>query len=267
VIEMADSEIHVSETGEGAPVLLVHSSGLSGDQWRRTTAELVSDGKRVFVPDLLGCGRSPAWPAGTPLSFSDDLAVLDPLLAQIHETHGPVHLVGHSYGGLLALRLAVSHPARIRTLCVYDPVAFGVLGSDDADARADLDGVSFGWGSTVPEQEAWLRGFVDYWGGPGAWQKLSARVRAEMLRVGWVAHEEARSLLDDATPKSAYRTITAPILLVGGERSPIAARRVLQRLAEVLPNARLATLADAGHMGPISHVQPFNALLRAHLAA
>ena len=259
------SAIYVAEVGEGVPVLLLHSSGLSGDQWRRTTEALVSDGKRVVVPDLLGSGRSPAWPEGKPLGFLDDLAEIDELLTRLDQ---PVHLVGHSYGGLVALRVAALDPPRIRSLTVYDPVAFGVLSPiEDADAWADLSGVWFGWGTSAVEHEAWLQTFVDFWGGVGAWQRLSARSRADMLRVGWVAHEEARSLMADRTPAEAYRVITAPTLLVGGERSPRAAQRVIERLRGVLPSARLEVIAGAGHMGPLSHAALFNDRLRAQLVA
>ncbi len=260
-------DIHVAERGQGDPVVLLHSSGMSGDQWRRTADALLSDGKRVLVPDLLGSGRSPVWPAGQPLDFLDDVAVIDQLLHQLVPRVGPVHLVGHSYGGLIALRVAVLAPERMRSVVVYDPVAFGVLSATtDADALAELSAVGFGWGASTVEHEAWLASFVDYWGGAGAWLRLSPKMRAEMLRVGWVAHEEARSLMADHTPAEAYAVISAPTLLVGGELSPLAARRVISRLAQTLPAAHVEVIAGAGHMGPLSHLDAFHQQLRGHLA-
>jgi pimeloyl-ACP methyl ester carboxylesterase len=61
-----------------------------------------------------------------------------------------------------------------------------------------------------------------------------------------------RSLTHDATRASAYRAIAAPTRLATGEHSPIAARRVVDRLAEVL-RATTTTIAGAGHMGPMTH--------------
>src|SRR4051794_29526844 len=97
------SEIHVEDTGHdaGEVVLLLHSSGMSGDQWRRTAEHLARGGARTVVPDLLGSGRSTPWPDGKPFGFLDDVDLVDQILKQLGR---PVHLVGHSYGGFIALR-------------------------------------------------------------------------------------------------------------------------------------------------------------------
>ena len=113
----------------------------------------------------------------------------------------------------------------------------------------------------------WFEAFVDYWSGPGSWRALSAAAQASFLRVGRKVYLEARSLLADRTPPTAYACITAPTLLLGGERSPVAAQRVIALLDGALPRARLNVLAGAGHMGPISHAPEVNALIAEHIAA
>jgi pimeloyl-ACP methyl ester carboxylesterase len=262
-----DFPIHVADAGKGDTVVLLHSSGMSGDQWRRTAEHLVNGGARAIVPDLLGSGRSAPWPAGKPFSFQDDVAIVQSLLQRLD---GPVHLVGHSYGGLIALRAAALDPARVRSIALYDPVAFGVLDADvaaDAEGVADLARVRFGWGETDAEHEAFLRGFVDYWGGEGAWPKLRDTARAEFTRVGWIVHEGARTLSAETTRADAYRSLRFPALLVTGEHSPPAAQRVVARLGEALPGGRVERIAGAGHMGPLTHGKQLNELLSAHLAA
>jgi pimeloyl-ACP methyl ester carboxylesterase len=89
--------------------------------------------------------------------------------------------------------------------------------------------------------------------GAGGWAALREEARAEFRRVAWVVYEGARTLVADETPASAYRALAAPLLLVGGEESPLAARRVVQRLQEAVPGARAETLAGMGHMGPLTH--------------
>jgi pimeloyl-ACP methyl ester carboxylesterase len=261
---MSIFEVHVDDSGRGEIVVLLHSSGLSGGQWRRTAEHLVEAGARALAPDLLGCGRNAPWPEGEPFDYLEDVALVARLLPKLDE---PVHLVGHSYGGLVALRVAAAAPARLRSLTLYDPVAFGVLEPErDADARVELTRAWPTWGVNEAEQEAWLTTFIDYWGGQGAFARLSAAARAELRRVGWVVAEGVRTLTGDATRAGAYGGITAPTLLVTGERSPLAAQRVVARLAEALPNARLERVEGAGHMGPLSHLARFNELLTAHLA-
>jgi pimeloyl-ACP methyl ester carboxylesterase len=257
-------DVHVEDAGEGPPLVLLHSSGMSGDQWRRTTSALLQGGARTIVPDLLGSGRSAPWPEGEPFRFEMDVEVVDRLLRQIGR---PVHLVGHSYGGHIALRAAVLDPSRVLSLALYDPVSFGVLDLEgDRDAFAEMSKVETSWGVTPADHVAWLRGFVEYWGGPEAWSRLREPARAEMMRVGWIVHAGARSLVADRTGAEAYRSIAAKTLLVTGERSPIAAGRIVSRLGEAIPGARVERFAGAGHMGPLTHVEAYNRLLAAHLA-
>src|SRR5690349_14932154 len=94
-----DLAIHVDDAGDGDVVMLLHSSGMSGDQWRRTADALRRGGARTVVPDLLGSGRSTPWPEGRTFWFVDDVEAVGALL---HRIGRPVHLVGHSYGGLIA---------------------------------------------------------------------------------------------------------------------------------------------------------------------
>jgi pimeloyl-ACP methyl ester carboxylesterase len=176
--------------------------------------------------------------------------------------------VGHSYGGHIALRAATRSPAHVRSLTLYDPVSFGVLDPDaDRDAFAEMSGLEIPWGVSEADHASWLRAFVEYWGGPEAWSRLREPARAEMMRVGWVAQAGARSLIADRTGVDAYRSIAVKTLLVTGERSPIAAHKIVDRLGAAIWGARVERFAGAGHMGPLTHVEQWNQVLAAHLAA
>jgi len=260
-----DTELHLRESGAGHAVILLHSSGMSGEQWRRTATSLVERGYRAVVPDLLGSGLSPAWPDGKPLTFHDDVAAIRRLLARLGT---PVHLVGHSYGGMVALCTALLEPAHVRSLALYDPVALGVLEPErDGDALADVSRVTFRFGETHEEREAWLRQFIDYWSGSGAWAHLRAEARAEFVRTAWVTYAGARSLVADETRVAAYRALAVPTLLVTGETSPLAEQRVVALLGDAIANARVETIAGAGHMGPLTHARAFHDLLIAQLSS
>ena len=260
-----DHWIHVHESGAGDPVVLVHSGGFTSRQWRRL-GETLAATHRVLAPDLLGYGGSSPWPVGQPFHYRSDLAALVALLDAIGT---PAHVVGHSYGGFLALQAALARPAAVRSLAVYEPVAFGILDEvADADARAPLPAVTdrYVFGADGAD-DAWLEKFVDWWNGAGAWNAMGNDARASFRATGWKVYQEVMSLVPDRTDRATYATIAAPTLLLGGSRSPPTERRVLERLAETLPDAHLEIFADLGHMGPITHAPLVNAAIAAHVRA
>jgi pimeloyl-ACP methyl ester carboxylesterase len=159
---------------------------------------------------------------------------------------------------LLALKLALARPAAVRSLALYEPVAFGVL---DAAERGDLARVDM----TYEPQEKWLAKFVEFWNGPGAWAALPEETRASFRAVGWKVYQEVASLTRDATDLATYGTIGAPALFLGGAKTPLPERRVIEKLAGALPRATLQILPDMGHMGPITHAAIVNAAIVAHV--
>ena len=246
-----------------ATALLIHSGGFSSRQWRKLS-EMLSTDFRVVAPDLLGYGQSGAWPDRKPFHFREDVQYLESLIGT-----DPVHVVGHSYGGFLALKLALARPKLVQSIAVYDPVAFAVLDPvKDADALRPLQGMRREWQPDANgSDDAWLRDFVEWWNGEGAWARLPEETRAAFRAVGWIVFEEVMSLTTDETDRAAWASIDAPALIMGGANSPLTERRVVQRLGEVLPLATIQWFADVGHMGPISHATRVNDAIAAHLRA
>ena len=113
---------HIRSVGQGPTVVLLHSSGCSGRQWDGLMTALQSR-YRLHAVDLHGHGSTPAWAGGQRMRLEDDMALVQPLLTSAT----PVHLVGHSYGGALALRLAALMPERIASVAVYEPGLFRLL--------------------------------------------------------------------------------------------------------------------------------------------
>ncbi|HEX4453108.1 MAG TPA: alpha/beta fold hydrolase [Kofleriaceae bacterium] len=230
-------------------VLLLHSGGFTSRQWRKL-GEALAPTHRVVAPDLTGYGARPRWPAGTPFHFQTDIELAAELMTE------PMHIVGHSYGGLIGLQLALAHPDRVRSLSLYEPVAFGILDEPvPAFAPFELD-----------QPDVWLAAFVDWWNGPGAWQKLPADTQAAFRDVGWKLSEEVRTLMADRTG-ARYAEILQPTLLLGGGKTPAPERRVLDALAVTLPHATLRIFPELGHMGPITAAAAVNAAIVEHVIA
>jgi pimeloyl-ACP methyl ester carboxylesterase len=244
-----------------ATVLLLHSGGFTSRQWRRLV-ELLAPRFDVIAPDFLGYGSRPRWPEGKPFHFHQDVALIESLV------RGPVHLVGHSYGGLIAMQFALRHQDRVQSIAVYEPVTMGVLRMpEDDDALRALHTVRRTWDAGANGvDEGWLRDFVEWWNGAGAWERLPEDTRQAFRVVGWKVFQEVITLLGDTTSRETYATIAAPTLLLAGEASPLTERRTVQRLGESLPRATVHWLPGVGHMGPISHAAIVNEAIAAHLA-
>lgn len=111
-LQLPGIRLKVLEAGAGPPVLLLHGFPDSGDLWREVAPRLVAAGHRVIAPDLRGFGDSEA-PAG-PRHYAIDRVLADmlALLAQ-PGVGGPVRVMGHDWGAVIAWCLAMFHPERV----------------------------------------------------------------------------------------------------------------------------------------------------------
>ncbi|MFO0548020.1 MAG: alpha/beta hydrolase [Polyangiaceae bacterium] len=250
----------------GAPIVFIHGTGLSSRYWSPLAASLGASHRTVAI-DLLGYGDSSAPASGDDFHLDEDR---DAVISVLSTLSAPAHLVGHSYGGLVALRVALAQPERVRSLALYEPVAFSVLRSAGrTDGIRDLDQANEGGlitSDATGGSEVWLRRFVDYWNGAGAFDAMTAPAREALLKGGRKSYLEVRSNLADATSHEVYARITAPVLVVHGSRSPLAARATAEVLAEHLPRAKKLVLENAGHLGPFTHGDAFEAMVRGALA-
>jgi pimeloyl-ACP methyl ester carboxylesterase len=230
-------------------LLCLHCSGSSARQWDPIAAALAPRFS-VVSPELLGYGDRGGWPAGAEVTLDDEAAALRRWIGR-----EGVHLFGHSYGGAVALQIALRWPALVRSLVLYEPVRFALLSRDPRTAEDGAAIVAVGRriGADVARgalDEAAGR-FVDYWSGDGAWQRLAPRRRQALAQRMPKVRAEFEALFADPVPAEEYGRLAMPVRLIGGSRSPRPARRVLDLLAERLPQATRVVLDGVGHMGPI----------------
>jgi pimeloyl-ACP methyl ester carboxylesterase len=240
------------------PVVLLHSSGASGAQWR-ALAERLAKRYAVFAPDLCGYGAAAPWPGNGPFSLAHEARIVQALVERVGE---PVHLVGHSYGGAVALHFARLNGALVRSLALIEPVAFHLL-----EERAEIAAVAGGVARAVAcgDYLGGFGAFVDYWSGPGSWDAVPAARRAAMAaRLPKIAME-FHAALSEGAGTDAYRKIGVPTLIMRGALSPRPAKRICELLAQSLPDARLVTIDGAGHMAPLTHTDQVNDLIAMHL--
>ena len=251
---------HRDPTGRSTLICL-HSSGGNGRQWDALVPALPAT-LDVRAPDLLGYGGIARWPAGRPVSLDDEARHLAALLPPTG-----AHLFGHSYGGAVAMQIALRWPERVASLTLYEPVRFALLARRPESASTFEAIVGVGRRIGLDVISGSLHGaaarFVDYWSGDGTWARIPAHRQQAVAECMPKVQAEFEALFADRVPAAAYAALTMPVHLVGGTRSPLPARQVLDVLAAQMPHATRATVVGAGHMAPV--VAP--AQVAAHLPA
>lgn len=256
----------VLEAGAGPPVVLLHSSVSGNRQWTALVNDL-RDRHRVLAPNLLGYGATPPFAEPRPQRLADQAALVHAVLDGVDE---PVALVGHSFGGAVAMRAAVELGDRVRALVLLEPNPVALLdrvGRRDAFAEAcalrdhvQRHGTAGTWADAAPR-------FADYWLGDGSWDAMPDSRRAAFVaalppnRHEWDAVTDPEMTVDDVAPQGV------PTLVVHDPATRRPIREVVEVLAAVRPDWRFATLPEGGHMAPLVRPDLVTPVVTSFLAA
>ena len=180
------------------------------------------------------------------------------------------HLIGHSFGATVALRLAQLFPDKVRTVTLIEPVLFcaakivSVQSFDDHFEQASKSAKTFYDGD--PYEAARL--FTSIWGGGRPWDKTPEPVRQAMAKQMGFVFGSNPTLMDDRAgllkPEALARANMPILLLRGSETAPVV-HDIHRGLAQVLPNARDQIVEGAGHMAPMSHTDKIASAIRSFL--
>jgi pimeloyl-ACP methyl ester carboxylesterase len=227
--------------------------------------EQLADFQAVPI-DLCGHGKQGSWHGDGPLGLAEEAAAIAAACPEGER----FHLVGHSYGGGVALRFASSFPERLRSLTLIEPSCFHILKTADGSDADVLDEVravaeAVNRGIICGDYRSGMQIFIDYWCGPGSWESLPEDKKAQFAQLAVHIAHHFWALFEEKTSLAAYAGIDVPTLILCGTRSPRPSREITRILAEALPRVRHRTVRDAGHMSPITHPAEVNPLILEHL--
>ncbi len=248
--EVSTVKTPLTRGSAAAPILALHGSASSPGQWK-ALVEAFRGEREVIAPCLPGYDpRQLESLAGTPGLDSR----LTPIRERLVNTARPVHIIGHSFGGALALRLGELHPQLVLSICVYEPTALAVLrqGNESIDLCL-LDQFQRLASITANAQaEVAMESFINYWMGGNCWQSLAEPVKGGLMSVADVVARDFQDGLAEVANDAESQRYEGPVQILSGGATIAAARRIAELLAAELPAADWQRLPGLGHMGPIS---------------
>lgn len=249
-------------------VVFLHSTGTLPSMWKHVPPAALRGRERLLALHR-GYPPGPLLSRGEVCDATNDA---EHVLAQLPASADRIHLVAHSYGGLVAVKLLERLGARVESAFLFEPVMFGSLRHD---AQSDPDGVAQArefaenpWFVFDPDKggtDEWMELFIDYWNRPGSWRAMPDAARAQTLSFGWKMFQEVRSCFFDETPFAQVK-LPADTTLVMGQRSPPASRAMAVALKRENPGAVLVDLEGAGHMAPLTQPGLVHPELSKHFA-
>lgn len=265
MIDDPAGRIDYAETGTGPTVVLVPGSCSTGAAWRPMVAAW-GNKYRCITTSLLGYGGTAERRDPQAASIDREIEVIE---AVIRRAGGPVHLVGHSFGGSVVLAATLEGRVPVTSLSIVEAPLAPLLhdcGEDtlfaDFHRMTDVYFAAFGRGE--PEAVAEM---IDYYGGAGTFASWPAKLRAYAIETTHV------NILDwscgYAFPRSAAQVaaLDVPTLVLWGGASPRAVQRANELLAQHVLGARGRTVAGAAHFMIATHAAEVAAAVADHIDA
>lgn len=235
-------------------VVVIHGAGSGAKPMQGFARALLSraDNLRITMPDLY-------------TSVCDDTA--DPIASHVQTVLGcmadqPAHLIGHSMGGFIALRVALGS-ANVASLTLIEPMAFGVLDPQADRDMLDEDRAIIGR-MQQEEGEAGIAAFIEYWG-QTRWLNLPDSARARLMACRAVLGRQGIAVSFDSTSLRDYARLAVPTVLIGGAHTRAPARRIIERLSTIAAVSSAQYVAGAGHMGVLATPEPFAVIAADHI--
>jgi 4,5:9,10-diseco-3-hydroxy-5,9,17-trioxoandrosta-1(10),2-diene-4-oate hydrolase len=273
-VRVGTREIFVAETGDGPPILLLHgggpgASGLSN--FARNIDELATR-FRVIVPDLPGYGRS-----GKGVDQTDPFGCLADAIRGVLDELGieRAHLLGNSYGGSCALRLALDTPGRVDRMVLMAPGGVGTSRSLPTAGLRRLLAYYQGDGPSRAKLERFIREDLVYDGAAIPDEVIDERYRSsidpEVVADPPLRRPRGRSALStlrrmDFTRERRLSTLATPTLVVWGTEDRVNRPSGGAILARTMPRCELLLASGTGHWVQWERAELFNRVTNAFLA-
>jgi len=264
VLPIADRNIDYIDVGTGRPVVLIHSSVSGNQQWRSLT-ESLKDRYQVLAVNLFGYGDTTPWPENA-MQTLDDHA--DLVLALCNISSDQVFLVGHSFGGSVALQAALRLGQKVAGLILLEPNPFYLLSQHKRhaafeEAKALRDHVKkYG---AVGDWHNVAERFVDYWVSEGTWENMPANRRISFVEAMPPNFHEWDAVMNEATTLDTWASLKAKTLIEYAAETKRPIREIVALFMVACPHWTFKEIPEGGHMAPLFQPNLVNPIVREFL--
>jgi pimeloyl-ACP methyl ester carboxylesterase len=248
------------EAGSGPCVILLHSSVAGNRQWR-ATVEALQDQYHVIAVNFFGYGQTSPWFGGREQALADQGELVQPFIDQ---TDGDVALVGHSFGGAVAMTVALHCPDKVSRLILLEPIPFCLL---DEAGRVDAYAEVLRLRDTVKrcgelgDWETAAACFADYWNGEGTWAAMPPERQKTFASLMPPNYHEWDAVLGRTTAQQEWFNIHARTLVAWTRDTKRPIREIVEVLQDQVPYWQYHELGRGGHMFPLTQPDITNRLI------
>ncbi len=250
--------IAYDRAGQGPPLMLLHGIGANASAWR-TQIDGLSDAFDVIAWDAPGYGRSSDPPRDWPMAeYADCLAGFLDGLGIVQ-----AHLLGQSWGGVLAQEFYGRYADRLSSLILADTTLGGDVTRDDGETR--LQARLHALETMTPAEYARAR--APQLLAPDPSPDVLREVEGMVAQIHPVGFRSAAIALAHADVRAVLPCIRVPTLVLCGEQDQVTSPAIGTRLIGEIPNARMVIFPGIGHLNNMERPDHYNATVRAFLDA
>ncbi|QFI37077.1 alpha/beta hydrolase [Moritella marina ATCC 15381] len=239
-------------SNNNSPIVFIHGSYASTSTWKKIVQQLALTHHCISIKLPGHCGMPDPDDFNAP-NISTELDIIESVIAEL--TNQPIHLIGHSFGGVVALALALKGSVNITQLTLFEPVSTWVFKSvGDLDMTAQVNTFIQDYRESISNNEVYACGqVIDFWGGKGSFEPLPDFIKDGMKPLTNNNNRHWSLCENTYHHRSALNALTIPTKLICGSASNPIAQKIVQYLSHELSNAKQYSITGASHFLVTSH--------------
>jgi pimeloyl-ACP methyl ester carboxylesterase len=247
-----DIDRYYEEQGSGSPIVFIHGSYATTSTWKKMVDSLAEKHHCICIK-LPGHGGMP-----DPTDFAEplmetELAIIEQVVSKL--TTEPIHLVGHSFGGVIALAQLLKGSLEIAEITLFEPVAVWLLDRvKDDEMLARVDTFLNKYRQDAANNMTHVGGqVIDFWGGTGAYDPLPDFIKESMAPLvpnnirHWDLDAKSTATLEDLN-----RCAVSMRVVCGSESNPVA-KAICEHITQQVPNCTARMVDGASHFLVTTH--------------